>query len=124
MKILIVDDSVLIRERIISLLFDLDEIEIIYDVSTAKEAIEYVKNNSVELVILDISLPDENGIYVLEKIKKMNPNIKVIMLTNHPYVQYLIKCKKLGAEYFLHKLTDFNKLPEIIHLANSSLAVN
>lgn len=124
MKLLIVDDSVLIRERVVSLIEESNDIEIVEQAKNCKEAIHYITNNSYDIVILDISLPDGSGLFVLKKIKQYKPETRVIMLTNYPFLQYKTKCKELGAEYFLHKLNDFNRIPDVIRSLRNLLEVN
>ena len=113
MKILIVDDSELIRERLISLLKGTKEFEIVGQSKNAEEAIDFVNQNEIDIVILDIRLPDKNGLQVLEMIKKTKPETKVIMLTNYPFPQYMKKSEELGADFFIHKVSEFNRVSQI-----------
>jgi len=120
MKVLIVDDSALVQERLLSMLVDQKGIQIAGQAQNGIEALKFIKQHKIHAVILDIRMPGGNGIDVLKSIKQIDPDIKVIMFTNYPYSQYRIKCLKSGADYFLDKSAEFNKIPEIInHLAES-----
>jgi DNA-binding NarL/FixJ family response regulator len=113
MKMMIVDDSVLIRERIVSMFKDNNQIEIIGEAENSNEAMSIFSEFAPEIVILDIRLPGENGIEVLNKIKKEAETTIVIILTNFPYSQYRIKCEESGADYFLDKSNAFDTIESI-----------
>lgn len=114
MKVLIVDDSAIVQERLMSMLLEHEGIDIIGQAENGIEALKFVKEKKPDTVILDIRMPGGNGIEVLQEIKQIDPNIKVIMFTNYPYSQYRTKCMKSGADYFLDKSGEFNRIPEII----------
>jgi len=80
-------------------------------VSTALSAIRELQPS---LLVLDLNLPDGNGLQVLREAKQHDPNMKVIIFTNHPEDQYRQRCAQLGAEYFLCKSTDSKQLIEIV----------
>ena len=67
-----------------------------------------------DAVILDIRLPRKSGIEVLRDIKKDKPSPVVIILTNYPYPQYQKECTEAGADYFLNKSTEFNKIADVL----------
>lgn len=113
MKVFIVDDSPVFRERLIDMLSELKGLEIIGQAESPKEAIEGIRKLNPNVVILDIRMPGGNGIDVLKNIKKGNPAIKVIMLTNYPYPQYRKKCMDAGADFFFDKSTEFERIPEV-----------
>ncbi|MFH1295746.1 MAG: response regulator transcription factor [Bacteroidota bacterium] len=114
MKVLIVDDSDLIRQRLITMLHELDDIEIAGLTGNAEEAYASCSEVYPDVIILDIHLPGENGIRILEKIRKKNTIVKIIILTNFPYPQYRKKCMELGADYFVDKTSEFASIREIL----------
>ncbi len=121
MKVLIVDDSAIVQERLMSMLENQKGIQIVGQALNGVEALKFIKQNKPHAVILDIRMPGGNGIDVLKEIKNIDQEIKVIMFTNYPYSQYRTKCLKSGADYFLDKSAEFNKIPEIInHLAETT----
>ena len=89
MRVFIADDSEILRSRLIEMLSEFKEIDIVGQTGYAQEAIESIKELIPDVVILDIRLPDGNGINVLEMIKKRNISTKVIIFTNYPYFQYV-----------------------------------
>ncbi len=114
MKVFIVDDSTLVRERIITMISEHPGIEIIGQAKHAQEGINSIIKLKPDVVILDIRMPGGNGIEVLKNIKKNNSAPTIIILTNYPYPQYRKKCIEAGADYFFDKSTEFNKIIEVI----------
>jgi DNA-binding NarL/FixJ family response regulator len=112
-SILIVDDSDLVRERIAALCSESENAGTIYQAKDSEEAYKLFNLYSPELVILDLQIPGDNGIKVLENLRKQNRKVKIVILTNYPYDQYRKRCMELGAEYFLEKSPDMNRIPEI-----------
>ena len=97
MKILLIDDHKLIKIGIKVLLEDNEEFSVIDDCSSKKEFLEKITNDSYDLFICDISLPDGTGYDILEVIKEKNINTKVIILSMHEDKSYMKKAFKLGA---------------------------
>ena len=114
MKVFIVDDSAIVRERLISMLSELTNVEIIGQAGDAHEAVEAISRLKPDAVILDIRMPGGDGIKILENIKKGKPSPLVIMLTNYPYPQYRKKCMDAGADFFFDKSTEFEKVTEVL----------
>jgi DNA-binding NarL/FixJ family response regulator len=114
MKIFIVDDSKLMRERIIHLLSGVGGVEIAGQAQNGFEATDRIRKIKPDAVILDIRMPGKNGIDTLQEIKKQNATPLIIMFTNYPYAQYRKKCLKAGADYFLDKSSEFDKLIDVL----------
>lgn len=88
-KVLIVDDNLQYIKNILNTTINkFSEIHIEYIATTAKEAINVISNNQIDLIFLDLNLPDENGIYIIDQIKYLN-NIK------NPYVVIISEDRKL-----------------------------
>ena len=113
-NVFIVDDSPVVRERLVGLISELPDTEIIGQADIAFEAINSIRRSKPAVVVLDISMPGGSGIYVLENIKKERPAPVVIMLTNFAHEQYRQKCLQLGADYFFDKSTEFDKVIEVL----------
>jgi len=116
MKIVIVDDSVLLRDRLRDSLSVIDNIEIVGEAFDGKEALLMIKDRNPDFVILDIRMPDMNGIEVLEKLKEGECKSKICIFTNYPYQQYKQRCLDGGANYFFDKNQDFSELIETVTL--------
>jgi YesN/AraC family two-component response regulator len=114
MKIVIADDSSLLRDRIISLLNCYNNTSIVYEAENGVEAWQLILETKPDLVILDIRMPELNGIEVLKKIRESKMKIKVCILTNYTYPQYKKICLEAGTDYFLSKTEDFEDINRII----------
>jgi DNA-binding NarL/FixJ family response regulator len=112
--ILFVDDSPIIIERLKIMLEDLPNIRTILHADTYAKALPILTNRNPDIVILDINLPDKSGIELLRYIKKNLTEITVIMLSNHTGDYYRNLCKLIGAEYFVDKSSEFERVPGII----------
>ena len=110
MRVLIADDSSIVRGRVVSLLNELKEVEIIGEAQDVPDTIKSVARLKPEVVILDMQMPGGSGLDVLEKIKGEKPSPIVMMFTNSPYAQCRQRCMELGADYFFDKSTEAEKL--------------
>ena len=125
MKVFVVDDSRVIRERLVALISGLACVEVIGEARDACDAIRDIRALNPDVVILDIRMPGESGIDVLDSVRKAKNPPKVIMLTNYPFPQYRRKCMDAGADFFLDKSTEFEKVADILkQIAENSRETN
>jgi len=113
LKIFIVDDALPIVDRLTNLLSGIKNIKIVGIATNATKAFDYIIKSNPDVVILDIHMPDGSGIEILRRIKNSKPSTVVIMLTNYTETVYQTVCKIEGADYFLDKSIEFDKVPEI-----------
>lgn len=102
-KIMLVDDRALIREGIKQLLEFDGSMKVIEQASDGDECLEKLNHITPDILLLDINMPNVNGIDVLEEIRKKQLPIKVLMLTVHSEVEYLIKAVDIGADGYILK---------------------
>ena len=114
MRILIADDSAIVRARLISLLTDLRGIEVVGQAEDAMEARILAEKLRPDVAILDLRMPLGSGADVLIDIKKLNPTPKVIMLTNYSHPENRKKCVNGGADYFFDKSTEFQRVVTVL----------
>ena len=101
-KIIVVDDHLMVRmglRRMIST----EDLEVIADFPTAHECMAFIQITPPDVVLMDIQMPDTDGIIAMQQIKKFNPSIKVIMITTYGSVLYLLRAMSAGADGFLLK---------------------
>lgn len=103
LKILIADDHALIRKGLKQILDDSPDMRVTGEAETGMQAIQMAQENAYDMVLLDISLPDKNGIDVLKQIKTNCPNTPVLMLSMHAEDQYAVRSMKAGASGYLNK---------------------
>ena len=110
MKILICDDHKIVREGLKQILLQLREVSLIMDAANGNEALNLLKTECFDIVLLDVSLPDRNGLEVLQLVKEKWPSTNVLMLSMHPQEQYAIRALTLGASGYLTKDTASEEL--------------
>ncbi|MEY2408313.1 MAG: hypothetical protein QOF48_983 [Verrucomicrobiota bacterium] len=113
-SVFIVDDSAVVRDRLAQMISELPGVSVVGHADIAFEAIQEIRRLRPACVVLDISMPGGSGMYVLETVKRENPALTVIMLTNFAHDQYRQKCLQLGADYFFDKTTEFEKVLDIL----------
>jgi len=121
MKVLIADDSEAVRERLAEMISEVPGAEVSGKAKDGQEAMRLIEEIKPDAVVLDIRMPKGNGIDVLKYIRNgVQPKPLVIVLTNYPYPNYRKKCLEMGADYFIDKSVDFEKIIDILkELINS-----
>jgi DNA-binding NarL/FixJ family response regulator len=115
-RLLIADDHEVVRAGLKSLLADSD-IEIVAEVATGQAAVNYVSHHSVDVVLLDVRMPDEDGLNALARIKLSRPDLPVVMLSNYDNPSFMARAVALGANGFLLKDCSREKLIDTIRRA-------
>ncbi|WP_299548937.1 response regulator transcription factor [Seonamhaeicola sp.] len=118
-KLVIADDHELFRNGLKELLKRHHDIEVISCVGDGEEFIELVKaNREIDIVLLDITMPNMDGFEVLNEIKDLNPAIKPIIISMHDEGNYIAKCAKMGAYSYLLKNTDQEELIKVVRIVS------
>lgn len=118
-KILIVDDHPLVQEGLVSLLNSESKFEIVGTATTAFEAVDCIKKNEVQIALLDINLPDINGIELCSKLKNEFPHIKCIALSTFSERSYVQKMIENGAYGYLLKSAIKQEIIDTIIMVDS-----
>lgn len=114
MRILICDDHQIMRDGLKQILQQLEGVKSIGDAKTGAEAVFCLAKEVFDILLLDISLPDKNGLEILKTVKEKWPSTNVLMLSMHPQEQYAIRALKLGASGYLTKDTASEELLKAI----------
>lgn len=101
--ILVVDDHALIRKGLKQLLEDSQDLKVTGEASTGIGAINMVRAQHFDLMLLDINLPDKHGIEILKQFKSEQPELKIIVLSMYPEDQYGVRALKAGAMGYINK---------------------
>lgn len=112
--VLIVDDNVSYTERMVEILSEDFQSVRFYTAASFEDAVPFIDTVDLQVAMLDINLPGKSGIDLLNYIKSTNKPCRVIMITNQAFDSYRVKCMELGAEHFLDKTSDFEKIPELL----------
>ena len=113
-KLIIADDHVILREGIRQLMEFDGNMEVVAEVCDGLECINKVKELNPDLLLLDINMPKKNGMEVLKDIRSSNLKTKVLMLTVHDEVEYLLKALDVGVDGYILKEAGFSELKEAI----------
>lgn len=119
---LIVDDSSIVRERLAKRLSNLGGVKVVGNVGDIETALYAFQKEKPDMVVLDIQLPDGNGIEVLSRIKQEDKDTIVVMLTNFPFEAFRKKCMEAGADYFFDKSTEFDKISEVVKSMEAAMS--
>ncbi len=114
-RVMLADDHVLMREGIRQLLEFDGTIDVVAEANDGEECLEKIETAKPQVLLLDINMPKKNGIEVLEEIKKRNINVKVLILTVHDEVEYLIKAVDIGVDGYILKDSESMELKKAIN---------
>lgn len=114
-RILLADDQSMIREGIKQLLELDSNFIVVGQAGDGLECMKMLQTRMADILLLDVNMPKMNGIEVLQKIKEENILIKVLMLTIHNEVDYLLKAVDIGCDGYILKNSDVNLLKKAIN---------
>lgn len=113
-RILLIDDSPSVRRALQDVLRPYERIDVAAEAGDALTAMEIINQGFEGIVVIDIDLPDFDGIETIVQIKHLRPSIPVIVLSLHSDIRYLQRSFKAGASGFVLKERAFEDLPEAI----------
>lgn len=113
-NVMITDDHSMIREGLKQLLELEGDFKVIAEASDGAECIEKLENITPDVLLLDINMPNMNGLEVLQKMKEMKMNVKVLVLTIHSEIEYLLKAVDIGVNGYLLKDSESAELKKAI----------
>lgn len=102
-RLLMIDDHKIVRDGLKEILHHISDITVIDEAETGKEGLVRIRKGSYNVVLLDVGLPDANGITILTLIKQEKPHVNVLMLSMYPEEQFAIRALKTGAAGYLTK---------------------
>lgn len=113
-KIAIADDHALFREGLVGILNSFEDFDVICEVGSGNELLQYLHVQLPDVVLLDLKMPGMDGIQVTENLKSLHPSIKVIILTMHHQEDFILHMLNLGVNAYLLKDTSSKELREAI----------
>lgn len=113
-KVMLADDHILVREGIKQLLEFDGSIEVIEQANDGFECLDKLNTVRPDILLLDINMPKMNGIEVLQELKSRKDPLKVLILTVHSEVEYLVKAVDIGANGYILKDSDSSELKQAI----------
>ncbi len=117
-RVLIADDHAIVRQGLRQILSDTPDLTVAGEAENGVQAVQMVRSGDWDVVLMDVSMPDRNGIDALKLIKKEHPRLPVLILSMYPEEQYAIRALKAGAAGYLTK----QSAPELLVTAIRQVA--
>ncbi len=113
-NVMIADDHLMVREGIKQIL-ELDgDIKVVAEAGNGKECIDQLDENRTDVLLLDINMPNMNGLQVLQYLREKKADVKVLILTIHNEVEYLVRAVEVGVDGYVLKDSDSSVLKKAI----------
>ncbi|MGD9832888.1 MAG: response regulator [Piscinibacter sp.] len=113
-RVLVCDDHQIVRQGIKQILADASDLALAGEAASGPEAVARVREGGIDVVLLDIAMPQRDGLDVLRQLKSEYPKLPVLMLSTYPDRQYAVRSLKLGAAGYLNKSADSEQMTEAI----------
>ncbi len=114
-SIVIADDHSMIREGLKQLLELEGDIKVVGEAGDGKQCLEVVRRKKPDVLLLDINMPEMNGLQVLEELKMQKMDVKVLILTIHNEIEYLLKAVDIGIKGYVLKDSESSLLKKAIY---------
>ena len=118
-EVMLIDDHKMVREGMKQLLEFDHKIKVISEGASGTECLKLLKQNIPDVLLLDINMPDMNGMDVVREIRKKKMKVKILMLTVHKEVEYLLHLLDIGIEGYILKDSGSEELIKAIEIVNS-----
>ena len=114
MKVLILDESKAVRERVFDVLSELEGVESLVQTGECQEALASIRGTPPDVVLFDIETHEGHWTDTLQRIKSSSPCPKLIIFTNYTHPHVRSRCVDLGADFFFDKSTEFDRVLEVL----------
>jgi DNA-binding NarL/FixJ family response regulator len=115
-RVAICDDHEIVRQGFKKIMDYMDDIEVSAEASNGRGALEIARREECDVMLLDINMPEQNGIDVLRIIKQGQPDFRVLMLSSCPGKQYAVNTLKIGADGYLDKDCEMDEMAKAIRM--------
>lgn len=119
-RVAVADDHAVVREGVRSLLNNTADMQLVGEASDGIEAVELYRQRQPTVLLLDISMPAQNGLTALQTIIKSDPDARVLMFTRQPEEQHALTCLRAGASGYLEKSQECDTIVDAIRLVASN----
>ncbi len=102
-RILVVDDHAIVREGLKQILGDVKDMDVLAEAANGQEALDKIRRQAFEVILMDISMPGRSGLEILKDIKSEQPKLPVLILSMHPEEQYAVRALRAGAAGYMNK---------------------
>ena len=102
-RVLLADDHAILRRGLAQIISEAGDMQVCAEAETGAQAVKLAREQTPDVVLLDITMPDRNGLDTLKQLKKEKPKLAVLMLSMHPEETYALRAIKAGASGYLNK---------------------
>jgi DNA-binding NarL/FixJ family response regulator len=114
LRVMLVEDSKVLTDRISEAIAQIDDVSLVATVDSEAAAVAAVKRETVDVMILDLHLKQGTGFGVMRALANVAGKPCVVILTNYDLPEYKSAAMALGAQYFLDKARDYDRLPDVL----------
>ena len=119
-RLALADDQLLFRRGMVMLLRDMAGVQVVFESANGEELLTGLRDNAVDIVLLDLQMPVMDGMAALQRIKVEYPQVKVIVLSTHEEEKYIAHAMELGANGYMLKSADTDEIENAIHSVATS----
>lgn len=109
-----VDDAVLVRSRLAGMFSDVPGVRSVFEAASVQQASELLERHRPEVVVLDLHLRGDSGLVLIPQIKQSRAKTLIIVLTNDASEHHRKSCRRLGADHFFDKSTEFEAVLPVL----------
>src|SRR5579859_7505439 len=110
LKVLIADDHAVVRQGLRRILTEIPELNVVGEAQDGQSALSLVRAEPWDVLVLDLSMPGRGGLDILKEMKRLRPQMPVLVLSMHPEDQFAVRMLKAGAAGYLTKESAGNEL--------------
>lgn len=114
LTVLLADDSEVVRQRLRSVITGITDVTVVAEAADADQAVARIREHAPDVVVLDMFMPGGGGTRVLQDLQGADSRPILLVFTNFAYPEYRDACLQLGADHFLDKSADLERLLSII----------
>ncbi|MFZ6654487.1 response regulator [Undibacterium sp. TJN19] len=118
-RVAVCDDHQIIRAGFKQIFAGVSDIEVVAEAGTGREALDIARKKACDVMLLDISMPDQSGIDTLRTIKQGQPELPILILSSYPAQQYAFNLLKMGANGYLNKDCDPEELIKAVRTVST-----
>jgi len=118
-RILLADDHTILRAGLKMMLYAQPDMEIVGEAQDGRQSMQEAQRLQPDIILMDITMPDMNGIEATKQIKKLLPEIKILILTMHEHDEYIFQALRAGASGYMLKEAADTELISAIHIIQS-----
>lgn len=119
-RLALADDQLLFRRGLMMLLRDMAGVQVLFECGNGDELLTGLRDNAIDIVLLDLEMPVLDGMATLDRIRKDHPAVRVIILSSHEKEQHIANAMELGANGYMLKSADTNEIENAIRSVHES----